>query len=76
MGVLHAGGSGQATAPNLPLSLHADSVWQVLDLDTFVPQPQYAFAQTPPADAFVTTWTVSAGQNITINFVGSGMNVT
>ena len=30
-----------------------------------------------PADAFVTTWrTASAGQNITINFVGSGMNIT
>ena len=32
---------------------------------------------TPPADAFVTTWrTTFADQSITINFVGSGMNVT
>ena len=48
----------------------------VNDIATFVPQPQYAFAQTPPADAFVTTWTVSAGQNITINFVGDDMNIS
>ena len=48
----------------------------VNDIATFVPQPQYAFAQTPPADAFVTTWTVSAGQSITINFVGDDMNIS
>ena len=47
----------------------------VNDIATFVPQPQYAFAQTLPAGAFVTTWTVSAGQNITINFVGDGINI-
>ena len=30
-----------------------------------------------PGAAFITTWnTISAGQNITINFVGSGMNIT
>ena len=45
----------------------ADSVWQVLDLDTFVPQPQYAFALTHPAGAFVTTWrTTAANQTVTI----------
>ena len=48
----------------------------VNDIATFVPQPQYAFAQTPPADAFVTTWTVSAGQSITINFVGDDMDIS
>ena len=48
----------------------------VNDITTFMPQPQYAFAQTPPADAFVTTWTVSAGQSITINFVGSDMDIS
>ena len=47
----------------------------VNDITTFLPQPQYAFAQTLPAGAFVTTWTVSAGQSITINFVGSGINI-
>ena len=31
---------------------------------------------TIPADAFATTWTVSDDQEITINFVGSDMNVT
>ena len=51
----------------------ADSVWQVLDLDTFVPQPQYAFAQTHPADAFVTTWSTTAtNQTVTIP-VGNSM---
>ena len=30
---------------------------------------------TLSADAFVTTWTVSAGQNITINFVGDDINI-
>ena len=45
-------------------------------ITTFVPQPQYAFAQTP-ADAFITTWeTGSANQTITINFVGSDMNIS
>ena len=45
----------------------ADSVWQVLDLDTFVPQPQYAFALTHPAGAFVTTWrTTATDQTVTI----------
>ena len=34
----------------------------VNDIATFVPQPQYAFAQTPPTDAFVTTWTDHHGQ--------------
>ena len=49
----------------------------VNDITTFVPQPQYAFAQTPPADAFVTTWkTASADQSITINFVGDDMNIS
>ena len=30
---------------------------------------------TSSADAFMTTWTVSAGQNITINFVGDDINI-
>ena len=32
-------------------------------------------SDTIPADAFATTWTVSAGQNITINFVGDDINI-
>ena len=48
----------------------------VNDIATFVPQPQYAFAQTSTTDAFVTTWTVSADQSITINFVGDDMNIS
>ena len=43
---------------------------QILRIDITEPD-------TPsPADAFVTTWTVSAGQNITINFVGNDMNIS
>ena len=51
----------------------ADSVWQVLDLDTFVPQPQYAFAQTHPADAFVTTWSTTATNQMVTIPVGNSM---
>ena len=44
----------------------------VNDITTFVPQLQYAFAQTPPADAFVTTWkTASADQSITLPMKGT-----
>ena len=43
---------------------------QILRIDITEPDPP------SPADAFVTTWTVSAGQNITINFVGNDMNIS
>ena len=42
--------------------------WRVLNVTVTA-------ANDSAADAFVTTWTVSAGQSITINFVGDDINI-
>ena len=72
--ITHAGEPWHAAAPVLP----SDDAWPILGLDAYALLPGYAFAQTttPNSGAFITTWkTESANQRITINFVGTGMNI-
>ena len=52
------------------VAAHGDHGVQILRIDITEPDT------TLSADAFVTTWTVSADQSITINFVGDDMNIS
>ena len=55
---------------------HAGAGWQSPDAVSSLILPGYAFAQTPPDHAFVTTWTTTAAnQQVTLPVVGSGMTV-
>ena len=72
--ITHAGEPWHAAAPVLP----SDDAWPILGLDAYALLPGYAFAQTttPNSGAFITTWkTESDNKAITINFVGTGMNI-
>ena len=69
--VPHTGDLWQAAAPNPQFYLVGDS-WPVLDSVASALLPGYAFAQTPPAGAFVTTWeTTSANESIAIPAEGT-----